>query len=508
MPLTLQQSRVLARHAESGIGPEDLRFAGRVNEAAMRIHSDGDYIGTIARYGVTVVNGFFDIPEDLESVRRVSEISDNTPHSSEGVLLFDDAQAYVFNSASIVAVQQVSQRRFKVLGNKPLAVEVLGKKKFKEAVKETDLLAIDDLYALKLMIIAAFREENNDVEQAGALQSQALTHMSNKTQTAIAAARSIQYGNIAINERSDTVGWARAKLALALTKGVHMDDLLLIDLLNTAESRLLTLTRPWVSGLFKVKSGILSLPQDMEALLKVSVDNCPRDIQAQWFEYDDNGVGYREQGGSGMNVVYRGEYPVLADISKESILSVINFENENDILVSISGINEAGFPVSEDIRIDGALKKIATKNKYSEIKSITKDISKGSISVIDENDFEIAFLKPNETKSLYSRYLMPCPEKEKIVRVIARPRHIPKHNDKDVLQVKNIDALIQMAQGILVEREAISSPEPAQAMGLAKSFTASGVSICDQEMLGRQVGHKKRISTSRHFSLGSIPRIR
>lgn len=512
MPLTLEQSRVLARHAESGIGPEDIRFKVRINEAAMRLHAEGDFIGTVARYAVTVSNGEFTIPTVLESIRRVSAIVDGTSHSTAGTLISDDVSAFVMNTASILPVQQIAPRKFKILGAIPSAVEVLGKKKFIFAENESDPLAIDDLYALKIMLISAFREENNDVEQSIALQEQAFSYMSSKTQKAIANARGIQYGNMAVNERVNTMGWARAKLALSISKGVHMDDLLLVDLLNNAESRLITMTRPYVTSFFKVVGGVLSLPNEIESLLKVSVEGCPLTIRSQWFEFDENGYGFRENDTSNTlsGAMYRGEFPTLQDIGDPSQILVASNKQENKLSIVIRGKNTGGFDIEETVLLNGVAQAATTINSFSSISAITKTVSHGELSLSKSgSSVLLARLKQNDLEARYSRYILPDMKdgQEQIVRVVARPRFIPKHSDSDEMQIKNIDALVQMAQGILAERETLTSQNAEATLIVSKSMANAAITTQDQYALGKQVGHAKKMNFPRALGLGSINRI-
>jgi hypothetical protein len=512
MPLTLAQSRVLARHAESGVRPDDIRFIGRINEAAMRLHAEGDFIGTVARYGVTVSDGIFTTPEPLESIRRVSILQDDMPHSMEGTLLSDDVQAFVMNSHGVVPIQQLEPRKFKILGASPVAVEVLGKKAYKYASLENDTLAIDDLYALKLMLIAAFREENNDVEQGIALQEKAIGYMTSKTQKAIANARALQYGNMAVNEKTNTVGWARAKLALAITKGVHMDDLILIDLLNAAESRLLTLTKPWVSAFFKVKGGVLSLPYSFESLLKISVDGLPLDIRSQWFEYDVNGYGYRENDKSNTlsGAIYRGEFPTINDLSEPTVLLVSNSTTENEVSLTIKGKSANGDLIEETIKAHGTPYTFNTFLSFKEITSISKEPSAGSFEIKTSGGTLVAYLDKGDLTSVYSRYIIPemHVSQEALVRVVARPRFKQKHNDSDELQVKNIDAIIQMAQCIITERESLTSADIEGSIALSKTMERSAVTLQDQHLLAKESGHQKKMNIPSALGLGSIPRIR
>jgi hypothetical protein len=119
-------------------------------------------------------------------------------------------------------------------------VEITGRLKFKPAVKETDLLLIDDLDALKLMMLALWREENNQMDLTKTLEAKAIEHLSAKTDSSIEIARKIAYQSSSSGFPYGTMGFVRSKLALDIKNGLRLDDGELIDLINKATDTLVS----------------------------------------------------------------------------------------------------------------------------------------------------------------------------------------------------------------------------------------------------------------------------
>ena len=177
MSLTLLQARTsLARDIENGLCPDDSRVADRINEAVARLNALGDWVGSIARYAVTVdpATRSFTIPTALQSVIRAAVCPASVSHSTGGTLISDNEFAFVLESSPILSLQQLSPLTFRIVGPViPEAVDVVGNLKLTEASEDSDPLAVDDIPALRLMVLALFRERSNQLEQAQALIAQA-----------------------------------------------------------------------------------------------------------------------------------------------------------------------------------------------------------------------------------------------------------------------------------------------------------------------------------------------
>ena len=203
MPLTLLEAKAaLSPFVDNGVCPTDSRVVARINEAQRRLHSLRAWLGVLARYSVTVVNNQFTLPPatsnittpagfGLESAMRVSSTTSAAGFLTNGI------QAYLTDTTDVLPLNFVPSsndfRTYSIEGQAPAQVEVTGKLNFVAAASDTDLLIIDDVDALKLMILAIYREENNQLELAQALENKAVERLTSKTDQALEAARRISF---------------------------------------------------------------------------------------------------------------------------------------------------------------------------------------------------------------------------------------------------------------------------------------------------------------------------
>ena len=503
MALTLGDARVVARVIENGICESDARVPDRINEAVARLHALGDWVGSVARYAIKLdTNHEFTIPSGIQNVMRAAALPTNYASTLAGTLITDDEYAFVLESAPVVTLRQVSPSKFRVLGPViPVAVDVMGKKRLTPAVEDSDFLAVDDIYAIKLMVLALFREEQGSLDIATGLGNQAVAHLKTKTETSIGNARRALFTSLASGVREGTLGFARSKVALALTDGLRVDDHKLIELIGEAERRLLQQGSEWKAYLFRTRSGILSVPREIDSILRVDVDNVPTTVASQWYDYSHNGWGYREEVFSRPTTIYRGEQALHTILPSAGKLTVVTDDSENALSLTIEGISNEGLPVREDMVLNGAEVKV-TSESFSAVTSITKDCGYGNVFVIRE-EIEVALLRADETNSKVAWYAIPSSSNgtNQIVRVLARPRWIPKLRDSDQLQVDNISAITAMCMSILKEREGD--------LVAAEANETRAMRFYNQQFLNREAHHGRRVEIqNRGFSGGSIRRFR
>jgi hypothetical protein len=270
MPVTLIEAKAaLSPYVDNGVCSTDTRVTARINEAQRRLHSMRAWLGVLARYSVTVSGGQFVLPAASGNISTISgfglesaiKVSSTTAASG---FLTNSVQAFLADSGDILSLNFISSssdfRTYSIEGNAPERVEVTGKLNYVAAVADTDLLVIDDLDALKLMILALYREENNQLDLAQALENKAVERLTVKTDRAIESARRINYQTKRVNSAYGTLGYFRSKLALDLSDGLRLEDGKLVDVINRAIDLLLEKKRLLLSaGRYGVKDG-LSLP--------------------------------------------------------------------------------------------------------------------------------------------------------------------------------------------------------------------------------------------------------
>lgn len=258
----------IARVVDNGVPSTDVRVVQRVNQAQRRLHAIRAWLGTLAKYKVDVVTDIITLPHQLESIVRV-EKNTNTNLPSGNILLCDNAYVFIHDSGELVplnfvpigSVANVIQFRIdSSVSPMPSSIVVTGKKKMVDVVNDSDELIISDLEALKLMVLALYREENNQIDMASALQAKAVEHLAYKTDMAVEEARRLVYQAKLSTQATNTMGYVRSKLGLDLEFGIKLEDGKLFDLVNKAQDLLITKKRLLLSSLrYGVRDG-LTLP--------------------------------------------------------------------------------------------------------------------------------------------------------------------------------------------------------------------------------------------------------
>lgn len=322
MPLTLLEAKAaLSPFVDNGVCSTDSRVVARINEAQRRLHSVRAWLGVLARYSVTVSGGQFTLPAatanittvsgfGLESATRVASTT-----ASAGFLT-NSVQAFLTDTGDVLPLNFVPTsanfRTYAIQGTAPERVEVTGKLNYIAAVADIDLLVIDDLDALKLMILALYREENNQLELAQVLENKAVERLTVKTDRAIEAARRVNYQTRRSSTIPNSLGDFRAKLALDLVDGLRVSDGELVDLLNNAEEALFSLGK-WHGTIEQYRLTVSNtqevlVPNAVGTILSVSIDTRPVNLFDRVYDFHENGQGYQLNETHGFDVVVdRGE---------------------------------------------------------------------------------------------------------------------------------------------------------------------------------------------------------
>jgi hypothetical protein len=500
--LTLSQAQqALSRVVDNGVCVDDPRVTARINEAQARLHALGDWVGVMARFIVPVdpQTRTFEIPHALQSVTRAAQA---LPDSVDG-LLCENEYAFVLESSPVLSLQQVSPTKFRVISDSltaPSKVDIAGKYKMTPAENPGDILVVGDLFALKQMILAIFREENNMPDQAAPLVQAAVAHLQAKTESAVSNARRALANSLSSGLTEGTMGYARAKLALAVNNGLRLDDHNMIEILGEAERRLLHRGREWRSYIFRSCNGEFSCPREIETLLRVDADGVPTRINSHWFEYTQNGWGYQDITRS-FEIVHRGPNALHTDLPETSKLTLFCDSNERNLVVLISGLDVQGLPVSEEVVLNSAEARV-TMREFARVDSIKKDAGVGNVFIMS-GDVEVAMLTADQTDSTITRYRVPASVNccGRLLRVIARPRWIPKPRDTSRLQVDNIPALTNMAMSIMSERAGDKDN--------ADAFEGRAIRFYEEAFTGKEVSHQRRGEIQqRSFVGGTIRAIR
>lgn len=328
MAITLVEAKAaLSTYVDNGVYPSDDRVVARINEAQRRLYSIRTWLGVLAKFSVPVsptAPYVFSLPDytgfalntfqdfGLSTILRVTS-------SDVGAgFLTNSEQAFLADSTTMLKVSRfsgsTSYRQYVISGvtQAPSFVEVTGKLNFVPATLPQDLLIIQDLDALRLMLLALWREQNGQLDVAQGFENKAVERLTFVLDKTLEGARRLTY-QAAINASSQgTLGYTRARMALDLKDGAHTDDALLVYLIERAEEHLMTKGK-WFGTIKQftipiTTSGEIYLPSEVDSILFASFEDRRIDLFSREYDFHENGPGYRTSTNSAEALVIdRGE---------------------------------------------------------------------------------------------------------------------------------------------------------------------------------------------------------
>jgi len=340
MPITLAQAKAaLSTYVDNGVYPADDRVVARINEAQRRLYSVRSWLGVLAKYSVAVspsapftftlpdyaggpLNNFGDF--GLTTVLRVA-----STFASPG-FLNNTEQAFLSDNTSLVKVSRVAgstnYREYEISGVNPIPsfVEVTGKLQFQPATLNTDLLIIQDLDALRLMLLGLWREQNGQLDLAQTYENKALERLSMVLDKTLEGARRLVYQSKVTGSEQGTMGYIRSRMALDLKDGLHTDDAVLFHVIDRAEEHLMTKGK-WFGTIkqFNVSisaTGEIYLPTEVDSILFATFDSTRVDVFSREYDFHENGPGYRTSNNSNnLVVIDRGEEFVFDSLLGQTV---------------------------------------------------------------------------------------------------------------------------------------------------------------------------------------------
>ena len=337
MAITLAEAKAtLSTYVDNGVYPADDRVIARINEAQRRLYAVRTWLGVLAKFSIAVVDGVFTLPDSTGDISTFAGFGLNTilratSTSISSRFLTNSEQAFLSNSETLLKVGKpigsTDYRSYQISGINPIPsfVEVTGKLNFVPAALNTDLLIIQDLDALRLMLLALWREQSGQLDVAQAFEQKAVERLSMVLDKTLEGARRLNYQSIVSTSVEGTIGSMRARMALDLKDGLHTDDATLFHLIDKAEEYLLT-RGSWYGSIrqFDIQvdqSGEMYLPHDIESILFCSFNSERVDLFAREYDFHENGPGFRTTyNTNGLLVVDRGEDAVF-DINYNGVVA-------------------------------------------------------------------------------------------------------------------------------------------------------------------------------------------
>ena len=328
MAITLAEAKAtLSPYVDNGVYPSDDRVIARINEAQRRLYAVRSWLGVLAKFSVPVVGDTFTLPDSTGNISTFEGFGLNTilratSTSLNAGFLTNSEQAFLSNSETLLKVgkpiNSSNYRAYQISGISPFPsfVEVTGKLNFVPAALNTDLLIIQDLDALRLMLLALWREQNGQIDLSQAFEQKAVERLSMVLDKTLEGARRLNYQSIIATSVEGTIGWMRARMALDLKDGLHTDDAALFHLIDKAEEYMLT-RGSWYGSIkqFDIEvpaSGEMYLPHEVESILFCSFNSERVNLFAREYDFHENGPGFRTANNTnGLVVIDRGEEAVF-----------------------------------------------------------------------------------------------------------------------------------------------------------------------------------------------------
>jgi len=275
-----------------------------------------------------------------------------------------------------------------------------------------------------------------------------------------------------------TLGYAlSAPARLCEAWNIPPTDSRAVDIVNLVSERLLHKGKYWGTyGCYTValSSNFLTLPPEIDTIEKVAQSNVPLRVRGLWYEFNGNGAGTLTppagqplQYYSGGECIYRGNYPVIADITTPGILTVkcdvaadvgakvliLGLDtNKNWIRTQVGGVWQ-----------DGELVALAqgagtnTVNQFSQVTGVQPPAGMsgqwwlyiGGVTGTLLGQYQYWDASPS-----WKRYLLPfLPGQTPSVELIGKKAFHPVANPTDYLVVDNIGALRLGGLALIAEEQ-------------------------------------------------------
>ena len=303
---------ILAKVTENGICEDDARVMARTSEAIKALLDEVIPVGGMATFDVQADGDTILLPKELENAIEVEvltgDVRDKTdvkqgwydlvnpftyvhPNAAHDNPLIDQFLVPDPNDPTIL------RRQYKYPGlSNNAVVRVTGAKRFLPIVSDADYLIIQNLWAIKLMIMAIERLENGALDQwkvmkdeaIGVLNAEVKKHLLDPSNV---MKRKAAYDADLVTFQTGTHGYVRALMAHMLPSGLLMGKSELSRVIDMAEMRLMNKGQ-WVGTLetfeATVEDGCIALPTRVQSIVAAEMCGQSLDIRHILYEYQQN----------------------------------------------------------------------------------------------------------------------------------------------------------------------------------------------------------------------------
>jgi hypothetical protein len=313
---------MIAGVVDNGVCQDDPRVMVRFNEATKIALDAMIPVGGMVAAQVTPIPGFprfFILPPQMENVIEAHPVASNDTKvygnkdikqswyeiTSNSVYLEPEAQidnplidiGLVPNPGDSSDLRRVYF--YPGLEPSTATVQFTGARRYLPITNEEEYVIIQNIEAIKCLILSIERYENNAIQEGQAyrqtglemLQSEVKKHLLDPRNFAL---RKSEYLSDIQTFAQSSLGWTRGQIALDLPQALRMGKRDLTWHINQAERRIME------RGMWKdciatisaqVVGGIIYMPLSVEAVLAYNLNGHPVPIRSQFFQHLDNGPG-------------------------------------------------------------------------------------------------------------------------------------------------------------------------------------------------------------------------
>lgn len=311
---------LIAGVVDNGVCPDDPRVLKRLNEATKQIMDYMIPVGGVAITLVDAVETILVLPPELEncieavpkeSKTKVYGDSDTTQGWYEIVNNSTYLDPLQHHDMPLVDVglwpapwtghegELVRVYEFPGLEPSDAQVWITGKKRYIPLTSDDDYLIVQNIEALKLIILSIERNENNAPDEAVKYRQQAFEMLQAEVKNHILDPRNYmrrkaQYQEESVAFAPNTIGWMRANMALDVEEALKMGRQDLLWSINQIERRIMH------HGIYKdmvitlqaqVVGGMVYFPLNVGAVLAADLSGKPIPVRSQFFQHQENGPG-------------------------------------------------------------------------------------------------------------------------------------------------------------------------------------------------------------------------
>lgn len=306
---------------DNGVCADDPRVLVRVNEATKIILDYMIPVGGMLSANITAEQGVIVLPPQMENVIEAFpkddgtvvrgdadirqswyEIMNDSPYLDPGQHHDNPMVDKGLWPAPWTGYEGQLVRIYTYPGLQPAnsVVTVTGVKRFIPLTNDEDYLLVQNLEAIKCIILSVERYENNDPDGAQKYRQSGFELLQSEIKKHILDPRNYMRRKSAYVDdiayyAENTLGWVRANIALDIDSALKTGKTDLTWSINQVERRLMK-PKIFKDSIVELQAtvvgGVIYFPMHVQSVLAIDLDGAPIPIRSQFFEHLDNGPGF------------------------------------------------------------------------------------------------------------------------------------------------------------------------------------------------------------------------